>query len=95
MIKIHPRLSGYDACFNIKPTLNKLQQNFGLTSREMATVIQRMPPLIGMSTENIDDKVQWFMTSGMTLSSSNSFLTENSYIILDSTELSWNDNRTV
>lgn len=95
MIKIHPRLSQYDACFNMKPTLNKLQHSFGLTSREMAKTIQRMPPLIGMSADNIDDKVHWFMTSGKAASPLASLLDRNTLTLFSSQSNSWVDKSTM
>ena len=64
MIKTHARLTGYDACFNMKPTLAKLQSTFALTSGDIRQLVLRMPSLIGMSTQSIDEKLQFFTTEG-------------------------------
>jgi hypothetical protein len=65
MIKTHSRLSGYDACFNIRPTLNKLQTTFGLTSDELRKLVLRMPSVMGMGAQAIDEKLIFFQNEGV------------------------------
>ncbi|KAL3798166.1 hypothetical protein HJC23_005727 [Cyclotella cryptica] len=68
MIKTHSRLTGYDACFKIKPTLNKLQSSFDLTGSEMRKIVLRMPSLLGMGIQSIEDKVKFFLNeAGMSM----------------------------
>ena len=64
MIKTHSRLTGYDACFKMKPTLNKLQSSFGLTGSEMRKIVLRMQSHLGMGIQSIDDKFQFFLNEG-------------------------------
>lgn len=47
MIKTHSRLTGYDACFNMKPTLKQLQNKYELASGDIKKLILRMPSLLG------------------------------------------------
>eukprot|EP00804_Cyclotella_cryptica_P011497 CCRYP_017072-RB/>CCRYP_017072-RB protein AED:0.33 eAED:0.33 QI:172/1/1/1/0.5/0.57/7/818/1145 len=68
MIKTHSRLTGYDACFKMKPTLNKLQSTFGLTGSEMRKIVLRMPSLLGMGIQSIEDKLKFFLNeAGMSM----------------------------
>lgn len=56
MMKTHPRLTSYSILMNIMPTLNALQVQIGLSTRNLRTVALRMPSLIGIGVHNTTKK---------------------------------------
>lgn len=64
MLKTHTRLSTYDACKKIMPTLDLLQSRLYLSSAELRKLILRMPSLMGMGRSALDDRLHFFRKEG-------------------------------
>ncbi len=65
LLKTHTRLSTYDTCNKIMPTLDMLQSGLRLSSSELRRLILRMPSLVGMSASAFEDRYEFFTTEGM------------------------------
>jgi len=64
IIKTHPIVTSYDTYSNAHPTLNKLQRNFGLTSGDIRKLMFKQSSLLGLSLQNIDEKLEFFLNEG-------------------------------
>ena len=64
LLKTHTRLSTYDACNKIVPTLDMLQSGLRLSSAELRRLILRMPSLVGMGASAFEDRYDFFTNEG-------------------------------
>jgi hypothetical protein len=64
MIKTHSRLSSYSLEGNIQPTIDAVQTQVGLSSRETRKILLRMPSIIGTSTDGLTKRIMFFRKEG-------------------------------
>jgi len=75
MIRTHSRLSTYDPCNKVMPTLDAIQNKLGLTSEQVRTLVLRSPSVIGVEAVSIagqlstlDQRLHFFQNEvGMSL----------------------------
>lgn len=65
MLKTHTRMSSYDACNKILPTLDQLQIKLEMSSAELRKIMLRMPSLMGMGRYAFDDRLAFFTNEGI------------------------------
>lgn len=64
LMKTHTRLSMYDACNKILPTLDQFQGKLQLTSAELRKLVLRQPSLLGMGMSTFEDRLNFFINEG-------------------------------
>lgn len=64
MLKTHTRLSSYDTCGRIMPTLDMLQEGLRLSSSDLRRLVLRMPSLVGMGASAFEDRLEFFINEG-------------------------------
>ncbi|KAL9186783.1 hypothetical protein ACHAXT_010503 [Thalassiosira profunda] len=60
LLKTHGRLSTYDACKKILPTLDMIQGRLGLSSAELRRLVLRMPSVMGVGQSSFAERVAFF-----------------------------------